>query len=213
MSRTSWRWSALPRRATPWSETTTAVPATTAPTIVTIATAAVMAVIVIAAVIATSLVSQMESGAIAVSVGIETEAGLDLARARMLTPMKIVLGTLAGAAPVTVIVEAVVTEVTARVATTTAEADVADARALLVVIVAMTATVIALVTAHAVIERVMSVVAVADAAPPPPKLQRTIGTSALSSCSRSPSVQRPATFAPSLRTLAKLWRRRSSRIE
>jgi hypothetical protein len=155
-------------------------------------------------------VSQMETGAIAVSVDIEMGADLGLARARMLTQMKIVLGIPVEATPVTAIVEVVVTVAIVPVAISTAEAVEVDALAPLAVTIARTVTAIAPVTAL-VVTTIVAAAAVA-VLPPLRSPARMIETSEQFSCSRSPLVPRRATSAFSSRRPAQLSRHRLSRI-
>lgn len=155
-----------------------------------------------------NLVSRMGSGATAVSAGEETEADLGRVRARMLTQMKIVLGTLVAAAPETVTVEVVGTAATAAAVTTTAAADEVVAlapRAVIEMIVVRIATVIA----FPVIGTLMTAVAVADVALAPRSHPKMTVTSAPFSFSRSLSVPRHATCSSSLRLLAPLSRLKS----
>lgn len=195
--------------------TTNAAPATiavtgTTATATTEITATLVAMVVIVIEtdpeIATQLVSQMGSGATAVSAGEEMEADLGraIARARMLTQTKTMTDTPhAGAVRATDTVEtveavAVTVPETAAAITTAAAAEV-DVRALPAVteaIAARIAIVIAPLDQHAVSTTRMIVVAAAtvDDTHQPPHRMRMTGTSVLSSFSRSHSARQCATL-------------------
>jgi hypothetical protein len=181
----------------------------------TVVTAAAMAVIETDPATDTQLVSPMGSGATAASAGQETEAGLGLARARMLIQMKSVLGILlAVAAPGTDTVEVVGTvEETAAATTIAAAAVEARARALPAATEAVTTDTATAPPALVASATLTIDVAAAVVAPLRRSQPKTTATSAQFSSSRSRSARRCATSVLSSKPSALWLRPRSSRTE